>query len=470
SNSTTVAKLMLPKIPFIFKTAAFHTLSLSETSSKWDLKTELTVHLLRNILTGAPEPLSKTQKVSLRDPGVKANMWVSKVTMPKPEEDDIRQALFKSIDELKEGDEVYTQPELVSVEAEWQGFRDQAGKEGSDTSLSESEKYENMMKEVKSKATILYLHGGAYYLMDPASHRPLTVKLAELTGGRVLSVRYRLTPKYPFPSALLDALLAYLYLLYPPAGSLHDPVSASDIVISGDSAGGNLSLALLQLLIQLHRAAPAGKVPTIAFNSRTVEVPLPGGVALASPWTDITRCMPSLHTNAKYDYLPSPNDEDLYKFPDCEIWPADPPRADLFCEGSAMCHPLVSPLAAMNWTNSPPVYFNLGEEMLADEAKVVAQRMAKQGVKVVWDEFEAMPHVFAMMMEGTPTANLCFEQWATFVKCVAESPEKIHSVGHFITAKKLEREEVGLQNLIEMSDDDVLKRMKDAREKRVKGF
>ena len=71
------------------------------------------------------------------------------------------------------------------------------------------------MKECKSPVTVLYFHGGAYYLLDPSTHRPTTKKLAKLTGGRCYSVRYRLAPQNPFPAALLDALVSYLTLLYP---------------------------------------------------------------------------------------------------------------------------------------------------------------------------------------------------------------------------------------------------------------
>jgi acetyl esterase/lipase len=470
SNPGALARMLVPKVPFLFKTAAFHTLSLSETSSKWDLKTEITIKLIRSILLGTPQPVSKSQKVSIRDPGLQPHMRVSKITIPAPGEDDIRQALFKSIDELKEGSETYTQPELVPVEAEWTGFRATAATTTPEPPTSEEENYENLMKEVKNDITILYVHGGAYYLMDPASHRPLTVKLAKLTGGRVFSVRYRLAPKHPFPSALLDAFLSYLYLLYPPPGSLHKPVAASNIVIGGDSAGGNLSLVLLQLLLQLHRTSPTGEIPTVMFNGKKVDVPLPAGITLASPWTDVARCMPSLYANAKYDYLPPPNKALISSFPPCAIWPATPPRADLYCDGSALCHPLVSPMAAMDWKNSPPVYINCGEEMLADECKVVAKRMNQQGVTVVWDEYEAMPHVFPMMLEGSAASKACFKEWADFITAVVERPAEVKTKAFFVTAPKLERKEVDLTTLIEMSDEEVLKRMKETQSERIKVF
>jgi acetyl esterase/lipase len=468
TNPTALAKLLVPKLPMLLKTAAFHTLYLSDTSSKWDLKTEITVKLIRSILSGAPEPISKAQKISIRDPGLQSHMRVSKITMPPPKEDDIRQALFKSIDELKNDRETYTKPELVPVEAEWTGYRANATTTP-EPAISETEKYESLMKEVKNDITVLYFHGGAYYLMDPASHRSLTVKLAKLTGGRVFSVRYRLAPQHPFPSALLDAFLSYLYLLYPPPGSLHEPVSASNIVIGGDSAGGNLSLVLLQLILQLHRMS-AGGIPTIMLHGQKVEVPLPAGIALASPWTDVTRCMPSLYTNAKYDYLPSPATSQAHDFPPCAIWPANPARADLYCDGSAMSHPLVSPMAALDWRNSPPVFINCGQEMLADECKVIARRMNQQNVKVVWDEYEAMPHVFPSVLEGSAVAQACLKEWAGFIKNAIEKPDEVETKAFFVTAPKLEREKVSIEKLIEMSDEEVLKRMKEAQGEKINMF
>lgn len=55
-------------------------------------------------------------------------------------------------------------------------------------------------------------------------------------------------PQYPFPCAIQDCLAAYLYLVNPPPGAKHTPISPKNIVIAGDSAGGGLTLALLQIL------------------------------------------------------------------------------------------------------------------------------------------------------------------------------------------------------------------------------
>jgi acetyl esterase/lipase len=471
ANPKALAKILLPRLPFILKTAALHSIGRTDTCHKWDLKTELTIKIIRSVITDTsdPKPISHSQKNSIRDPGIKGPMWINKTTLTPPPENDIRKILFKSIDEMKADDEAYTKPELLPVEAEWTGYRSGVPENAPELPISENEKYEHLMKEVTSDATILYFHGGAYYMLDPASHRGLTYKLAKMTGGRVLSVRYRLSPQTAFPGALLDGLHSYLSLLHPPPGSPHKAIPASHIVFAGDSAGANLASALMQLLLQIHRSSPS---PSVQFHGQKVEIPLPAGMALNSPWLDITRCMPSLESNAKYDYLPTVDHSENHEPPPCDIWPTKPPRTDLFCEGNALCHPLVSTLAAMDWKNCPPVFITCGEEMLADENKVFVRRLSQQGVPVVWEQFEGMPHCFAMVLEplGDHGAVMCLQSWAENIKQMVVSAAMIKAKGTWITAKKHKREDVNLGSLIkEMSDEDVLKRMRAAMERRVKG-
>ena len=251
-------RMVLPQLPSFLKTAVYHSLWLSPTSTKWDLRTELTVTFLRSLLDGPkPTPIAKQQRFTLRDPGIRGRMWISKVALPAPpDEEDILSLLTSAIDALKDnGSEQYTIPSVAPVEAEWTGYRRGVPVDRPRPDLSEAQHYQKLMAEVTSEVTILYLHGGAFYLCCPATHRSTTSKLAELTGGRCLSIRYRLSPQVAFPAALLDVLIAYLSLLYPPPGSLHAPVPASKIVVAGDSAGGTLSLALLQILLQINRTS-----------------------------------------------------------------------------------------------------------------------------------------------------------------------------------------------------------------------
>ncbi|KAF2267949.1 acetyl-hydrolase [Lojkania enalia] len=451
SSPSTMLRILVPKVPFIFKTALLHTLSISETSSKWDLRTELTVKVLRQMLGphARPSSVTKQQRLTTKDPGVKGRVWACKVKCGIPPEEDVRQLLFKAIEEMGSGGEAWERAEQRPLEAEWNGYRAHVdNQEPEPADLSEEEKYKKMMSETTTKVTVLYFHGGAMYLLDPATYRPVTSRVAKVTGGRVFSVRYRLSPQNPFPAALLDALTAYLTLLYPPADTPHDPIPASEIVFGGDSAGGLLCASLLQLLLHFQRTGSS----TVRFHGQDRRIPLPAGIAGTSPWLDVTRSLPSIEELAKYDYLPPPSHTQKLAYPACPAWPTDPPRADLYCEGSALLHPLVSPLAAKDWTNSPPLFFSLGEEMLRDENLVLAQRVAGQGGNVVWRIFEAMPHCFAMMLEYHPASHIHFEEYGTFCKDVVEGGG-VETNGVMIKAKTLEREDVDVMKLTDISDE-----------------
>ena len=400
---------------------------------------------------------------------MKGKVWVCKVKLAAPPEgeDDVRQLLFKAIEDMGDGKEQWTQPASQPLEGEWNGYRASArdDNEPEAPGLSEQEKYANLMQETSSNVTILYFHGGAMYLLDPATYRPTTSRLAKETGGRVFSVRYRLSPQNPFPAALLDGFTAYLSLLYPPPDAPHAPVPASQIVFGGDSAGGTCCTALLQLLLQIHRSTAPGQTPSVTFHGKTVDIPLPAGVALTSPWLDISRSLPSIESGVKYDYLPPPSVTEKREFPPCDAWPTDPPRADLYCEASALLHPLVSPLAAQDWSASPPLFFSVGEEMLRDEDAVLARRAAGQGVKVVWRGFEAMPHCFAMLLAGLKGGDVHYEEFGKFCREVVEG-RRVETNGEVIAAKSLVRTGVDVQSgLTELTDEDVREYMQKGKER-----
>lgn len=393
-------------------------------------------------------------------------MWISKVTFPAPEENDVKNLLVDAVEKMKEGGEICTAPIMAPVEAEWTGYRANVDAHRHRPDLSEEQHYERLMSEVKSNVNILYFHGGAHFLMDPASHRGITSYLAKLTKGRCLSLRYRLAPQNAFPSALLDGLIAYLSLVYPPPGSYHTAVPASHIILAGDSAGGGLCLALVQLLLQINRTASSGK--SISFYGQTISLPLPlpGGCATQSAWTDMTRAMPSIYANAQYDYLPPPLSRDqASKFPHCDIWPSDPPRGDLYSDTTMMCHPLVSPLAAKDWTGSCPLFFAYGEEMLTDENQVVAARAAKQGVVVISEQWEAMPHCFALIFLGSLMSKRSLNDWAGFCNQVVEGKE-VKTGGIWFQAKSLKETEADVKSLTAMTDEEVKSRMEMSKEAR----
>jgi hypothetical protein len=162
-SASNAIKLIVPRIPRIVKTAAFHSLSLSETSREWDLRTALTIDVLRSFLdTDKPSTLSKGQEGSLHDPGVKGALWVSRVEFPKPEDSNVLDVLDDAFKAAGDGHESYIEPSLQAVEGEWIGYRDGVGPQEPESNATPKEKYDSLLKDSKSDLVVLYMHGGAF--------------------------------------------------------------------------------------------------------------------------------------------------------------------------------------------------------------------------------------------------------------------------------------------------------------------
>ena len=429
TSPTGLAKLLLPLVPLVFKTAVLNALSLSEGSSKQDNRTEITVAIIRSILTQR-KPLGQSQRLSVKDPGIKGQLWVSKATALPPPEQDALDAVLQAIKILGDGAEDFSQPEAAAVEGEWTGFRADVDKKAPRPDLSESEHYAKLMSETTSPTTVLYFHGGAYFLMDPASHRLTCSQLGKHTGGRCFNVRYRLAPQYPFPAQLLEAFIAYLYLLSPTADAYHTPVDPSHIVFAGDSAGGNLSFALLLLILTLLHNGTTH----ITFHGKSVPLAVPAGVTGNSPWLDITNSLPSIHSNSKYDYLrftsPTITPPTTGPLPD-HLWPTNPPRSDIFCPATLLTHPLVSPCLASieQWKGAPPIWACAGDECLTDSITHTCRTLSAAGSPVTFFGAEGMPHVFPMVFPSSAQGKEGFKSWTDFMRDVVEGPEKAKERG-----------------------------------------
>lgn len=314
-----------------------------------------------------------------------------------------------------------------------------------------------------------------YSLLDPCTHRATTSQLSKRTNSPVLSVRYRLAPQNPFPAALVDALVAYLYLVSPPPGSFHAPVPPNKIVLAGDSAGANLSIVLLQTLLTLQRTST-----TICFHNQNIPIALPAGVALSSPWCDISRSMPSVVKNAAYDYLPPPNPPSPTPepfmpppVPADEIWPASPPRVDYFVNAPTVTHPLVSPLATPSplWKSSPPIFISTGEESLSDEGLILARRIHQAGVPVIAEQVEGMPHCFGMLMPSSTASKSFFDSMGAFCRAAVAGTASDRANGKlkFIGYTPKTSKEIPLEDVSPLSDTEVQALLRKAREWRVEG-
>lgn len=220
---------------------------------------------------------------------------------------------------------------------------------------------------------ILYCHGGGYSTGSPLYARTITGKLADSTSMDVFCFDYRLAPEHPYPAALNDAMKAWNHLMLMGYG-------ARDVIIAGDSAGGNLALALTLKLKEQGRF-------------------LPRGLMLMSPWTDLTSSGKSFVSKAEADPI-------LDKAYVEKIVSA-------YAEGMDLKNPLISPLFA-DFKGFPPTYIQVGSnEILLSDSKRLYQRMLQDDVAVHLEIFKGMWHVFQM----TPfrTANEAMDKNAEFV-------------------------------------------------------
>lgn len=206
------------------------------------------------------------------------------------------------------------------------------------------------------KYVILYCHGGGYSTGSTVYARTLTTKLAESTSMDVFCFGYRLAPEHPYPAAVQDGMEAWNYLMYLGYG-------ARDVIVAGDSAGGNLALSLVLKLKSENRI-------------------LPRGLLLLSPWTDLTASGKSHVSRQKVD--PVLDAEYLERM------------TQNYAAGQDLKNPFISPLFG-DMTGFPPTYIQVGDnEILLSDATRLHKKMVKANVSVKIDVYKGMWHVFQM--------------------------------------------------------------------------
>jgi cyclohexanone monooxygenase len=231
-------------------------------------------------------------------------------------------------------------------------------------------------------AAILYLHGGAFCLGSPWSHRGLSTRLARAAGMPVWTPDYRLVPEHPYPAALEDAVACYDALL---ASGLR----ADRIVVAGDSAGGALAMALLLRLKSRQRQMPAG-------------------AALLSPMADLSLSHPDVQARSVQD----PMLRAAWIRQALAVY-ACPPEA-----------PEHAPLAA-DLAGLPPLLIQAGtDEILLSDAQRLAAHAEACGVACRLEIHEQRWHVFQLQAAQLASARSAIQTVAEFARArVADGGE-----------------------------------------------
>ncbi len=229
---------------------------------------------------------------------------------------------------------------------------------------------------VSSDITVYWLHGGGYSTGSVATHARMVSLIAKVAGARAFAVDYRLAPENPFPAGLDDAVAGYRWLL-------EQGVDPARLVIGGDSAGGGLSLAMLQRLREAGDSLPAATV-------------------LLSPWTDLEGAGESMKTRREADPMIDPT--------------SVPDQARDYLPDGDLRDPLVSPLYA-DFTGLPPMLIQVGDaEVLLDDSTRVYERAEAAGVDVTLEVNDEMIHVFQIFAPLLPEAVAAIERIGEFAK------------------------------------------------------
>jgi acetyl esterase/lipase len=210
---------------------------------------------------------------------------------------------------------------------------------------------------------LIFFHGGGYCSGSILSHRRMVTEAGRAARMRTLAIGYRLAPENPYPAAHEDAMTAWRFVR-------RQGIPAGGIAVGGDSAGGNLTITLI------NRLRAAGE-------------PLPACAWLISPWTDLTMSGTTLDTKDAVD--PIIHKGYLGELADAYL----PTTVD-------RKNPLISPLFA-DLHRFPPTLIQVGSaETLLSDATRFAAAAGSADVDVT---LEIWPH----MIHACPVWNAKLE-------------------------------------------------------------
>lgn len=226
--------------------------------------------------------------------------------------------------------------------------------------------------------TLIYLHGGGWSIGSPASHAKLTRQLCVGAGALVVSVDYRLAPEHPFPTPLEDCVAAARWTHANVARHGGDP---QRLAIGGDSAGGNLSAAVINEL----RGAVDFRAALLIYGA--------------------------------FDLRASRRDYDRYAPEEDPVLPKS--LMDLMLTaylrgGASTDDPRVSPIKA-DLGHFPPACLLVGHiDPLVGDSRALHAALQRRGRSCALHEYTDMPHAF--MQLDLPEARTAIDTGCRFLR------------------------------------------------------
>ncbi|GHA21654.1 hypothetical protein GCM10008090_34470 [Arenicella chitinivorans] len=235
---------------------------------------------------------------------------------------------------------------------------------------------------------ILFLHGGAFIFGSPLGHRKMSDQLAKLAQAAVLSVDYRLMPEHGRKASIIDAQIAYQWLLQHDVDGVH---ALDTLLVAGDSAGGNLALML-------------------ASWSKTHTKRQPDAVIAFSPSTDMTMMSPTIKSNRLTDLMLGEGLGLLSRLPAvARAW------IGLVTLRMNPANPLASPVFGDLSSLPPTLIHASSNEMLLGEAIRYANRAKAMGSDVTLQVWKDQIHDWHLFNLGYGSANHAWREVEKFI-------------------------------------------------------
>lgn len=239
-----------------------------------------------------------------------------------------------------------------------------------------------------SDCVIFHAHGGGYVLGYTDPYREIGVAYSQMAGGaEVISFDYRLAPKYTYPAILEDAAQIYKWLL-------EQGYDNDNIVMVGDSAGGNLVLVTPLYL-------------------KDQQMPLPKGVIAISPWCKLAPGAESFERNLYKDCILGAEGIEI----------GDEVFKTTYVGGGDYKCPYISPVYG-DFKGFPNLLIQGGShEMLVDDMITVINKAKEAGVNVRATIYEGMSHDFQLLLTDLKESKAAWAEMGEFIKDLFEGKQ-----------------------------------------------
>lgn len=247
---------------------------------------------------------------------------------------------------------------------------------------------------VDTTRRVLYIHGGAFMMGSPRSHRNITARFSAVANAAVLAIDYRLMPENSRMAGIEDCRTAYRWLLQNGPDGIG---AARRLFVGGDSAGGNLTLSLTAWL-------------------RDQQLRSPDAAVALSPLTDATFSGPNVKRNIETDAMLGPMFEGFMRLPRfLLLW------LGLFQNRTSPSEPVISPVFG-DLSGLPPTLLHASEsEILFDDARRYVNKARAAGSPVRLQTWNHVPHVWHMFHPDLTEAREAWEQIGLFIAALEEA-------------------------------------------------